>query len=190
MRTFLLLLSLLSFSAWADAQLEGTIKERVDSSGYSYLKVQTKTGEQWAAVPQTTLEVGAQVTVDVQAQMQDFESKSLKRKWAVIAFGTIAGAAPQPQAGAVANPHEAGLPKTSPATAPVDGTVLEVIDTGTYTYLRLKTGAGETWAAVPKSAVTKGAEVRIANPQPMDGFQSPTLKRTFEHIVFGTLGKR
>lgn len=182
MRTFFLL-TLVSLTAFAEPQLKGTLKERVDSSGYSYLRVETTAGERWAAVPQVSLEVGAAVTIDVQAQMQDFESKSLKRKWAVIAFGTLAGAAP-------ANPHEAGLPKTSPATAALDGTVLEVIDTTTYTYLRLKTVAGETWAAVPKAAVTKAAEVRINNPQPMDGFKSPTLNRTFEHIVFGTLGAR
>lgn len=187
MRAMFLLLSLLSSSALAQSQLQGTLKERLDAAGYSYLKVQTSAGEQWAAVPQANLEVGKPVTVDVQAQMKDFESKSLGRKWAVIAFGTLAGAAPkQPPA----NPHEAGLPKTSPATAPLDGTVLEVIDAGTYTYLRLKTGAGESWAAVPKATVIKGAEVRIMNPQPMDGFQSPTLRRTFEHIVFGTLGQR
>lgn len=181
MRPLFALLSLVSCLASAQP-LEGTVTERLDASGYSYLKVQTSAGEQWAAVPQTTLEVGAQVTIEVQAQLKDFESKSLKRTWGVIAFGTLAGAP--------ANPHEAGLPKTSPATAPVDGTVLEVIDTSTYTYLRLKTVAGETWAAVPKSAVTKGAEVRITNPQPMDGFRSPSLNRTFERIVFGTLGKR
>ena len=124
--------------------------------------------------------------INLYINMKNFESKSLKRTWASIAFGTLAGAA---EARPV-NPHDQGLPKTSPATAPVEGTVLEVIDAKTYTYLRLKTATGETWAAVPQAMVAKGAQVRVLNAQPMDGFKSPTLNRTFEHIVFGTLGAR
>lgn len=183
----LVILSSLSALA-ADPQLKGTLKERLDSGGYSYLRVETASGERWAAVPQVKLEPGAAVSVDTQAEMKNFESKSLKRTWAVIAFGTLAGA---PVAAApTTNPHEAGLPKTSPVTAAVDGTVLEVIDTKTYTYLRLKTATGETWAAVPRAALAKGAEVRVLNAQPMDGFKSPSLNRTFERIVFGTLGTR
>jgi hypothetical protein len=185
MRILLLLLCLFSLTALADGPFTGTLKERLDAGGYSYLRVETAQGERWAAVPQVELEPGKPVTVDVQAEMKNFESKSLKRSWATIAFGTLAGAPAKP-----VNPHEAGLPKTSPATAPVDGTVLEVIDAKTYTYLRLKTAAGELWAAVPQATVVKGAEVRVLNAQPMDGFKSPTLNRTFERIVFGTLGTR
>ncbi|MDP1829167.1 MAG: hypothetical protein Q8L48_38240 [Archangium sp.] len=184
-----LFLALLSFSAFADPQLKGTLKERLDSGGYSYLRVETAGGERWAAVPQVKLEPGAAVAIDAQAEMKNFESKSLKRTWAVITFGTLAGA-PSAAAAAPSNPHQAGLPKTSPVTAAVDGTVLEVIDTKTYTYLRLKTATGETWAAVPRAALAKGAEVRVVNAQPMDGFKSPSLNRTFERIVFGTLGAR
>jgi hypothetical protein len=189
MRTFFLLAFLSLTSLAAEPQFKGTLKERLDAGGYSYLRVETAAGERWAAVPQVTLEPGSAVTVDVQAEMQGFESKTLKRTWATIAFGTLAGAAVA-QPAPMQNPHAAGLPKTSPPTAPLDGTVLESIDTQTYTYLRLKTAAGETWAAVPRAAVTKGAEVRVLNAQPMDGFKSPTLNRTFEHIVFGTLGAR
>lgn len=67
------------------------------------------------------------------------------------------------------------------------GKVLETLESGGYSYLRLATASGEIWAAVPRSAVAAGAEVGIANPIPMDGFESKTLKRTFDRIVFGTL---
>ncbi len=67
------------------------------------------------------------------------------------------------------------------------GTVLETLDAGPYIYLRLKTAKGETWAAVNKANVKKGSEVTIVNPMPMDGFESKTLKRKFDRIVFGTL---
>ncbi len=74
-----------------------------------------------------------------------------------------------------------------PAVPTVRGEVLEVRNVDPYTYLRLRTAEGETWAAVNKSAVEKGAEVTINNPMVMQNFESKTLKRTFDTIVFGTL---
>lgn len=178
----------------APKPLKGTVVEKVDAAGYSYLRVKADSGEEWAAVPQVEVAVGAAVTIEVQARMQNFESKTLKRSWPVIAFGTLtSGATAKPAApttpaapAGMENPHEKGLPKTVSAP-PVDGAVLERIDAGVYTYLRLKTKDGETWAAVPRADVQVGAQVRIRNAQPMDGFTSPTLKRTFERIVFGSL---
>lgn len=75
-----------------------------------------------------------------------------------------------------------------PASAPLKGRVLEAKDVENYTYLRLKTKNGETWAAVNKSPVKKGAEVTIENTMVMKNFQSKGLNRTFDTIVFGTLG--
>jgi hypothetical protein len=74
-----------------------------------------------------------------------------------------------------------------PAVPPMKGVVLEVKDVDAYTYLRLKTDNGETWAAVGKAAVKKGAEVTIDNPMVMRNFKSETLNRTFDTIVFGSL---
>ena len=74
-----------------------------------------------------------------------------------------------------------------PAGAPLTGKVLEVKDVDPYTYMRLKTAKGETWAAVNKAPVKTGAEVTIENTMLMRNFESKTLKRTFETIVFGTL---
>lgn len=71
--------------------------------------------------------------------------------------------------------------------APLEGQVLETIDAGAYTYLRLKTSDGEIWAAVVKAPIRKGAQVTIDNPMLMEHFESKTLKRSFDRIVFGTL---
>jgi hypothetical protein len=70
----------------------------------------------------------------------------------------------------------------------ITGTVLEALDAAGYTYLCLKTPDGEIWAAVQKANVKKGSEVTVVNGTPMDGFESRTLKRKFDHIVFGNLG--
>ncbi len=71
--------------------------------------------------------------------------------------------------------------------ATVKGQVLEVKDVDAYTYLRLKTKDGEQWAAVNKAPVKQGAEVTIENAAVMKNFESKTLKRKFDTIVFGSL---
>ena len=79
------------------------------------------------------------------------------------------------------------MPPAPTTGAALSGTVLEARDGGGYTYLRLRTKNGEVWAAVPAAQVKTGAEVSIANPQTMNGFQSKALNRTFDTIIFGTL---
>jgi hypothetical protein len=74
-----------------------------------------------------------------------------------------------------------------PQAATLKGEVLEVRDVEAYTYLRLKTKDGETWAAVSKAAVRKGARVTLGNISVMENFESKSLKRTFDRIVFATL---
>lgn len=74
------------------------------------------------------------------------------------------------------------------ALSVVKGEVLEVRDVESYTYLRLKTKDGETWAAVGRAPVVKGSEVTIENAMVMNNFESKSLKKTFKTIVFGTLG--
>jgi len=75
-----------------------------------------------------------------------------------------------------------------PAATVVKGEVIEVKDVEGYTYLRLKTKDGETWAAVSTAAVKKGAKITIENVMVMNNFESKSLKKTFPTIIFGTLG--
>ncbi|MFN7975978.1 MAG: nucleotide-binding protein [Acidobacteriota bacterium] len=101
-----------------------------------------------------------------------------------------AGNPSPPPAGseAPASPPAAGSPGREMPSGSLTGTILETLDAGSYTYLRLRTSGGETWAAVPKTTVKTGQLVTIVAPMPMDGFESPTLHRKFDHIVFGALG--
>jgi hypothetical protein len=75
-----------------------------------------------------------------------------------------------------------------PPTTTLNGKVLEVKDVEIYTYLRLKTKEGETWAAVSKAPVKVGADVSIENAMVMNDFESKTLKRKFDRIYCGSLG--
>jgi len=70
------------------------------------------------------------------------------------------------------------------------GKVLERLSADQYSYLRLSTSSGEIWAAVLQTDVKEGEEVSVMNPMPMDGFESKTLNRKFDKIVFGTLDQQ
>jgi len=75
----------------------------------------------------------------------------------------------------------------SAAALAVKGKVLEVKDVQGYTYLRLKTKDGETWAAVNRTPVKPGADVTIDKAILMHDFESKAMQRTFKKIVFGNL---
>ena len=74
-----------------------------------------------------------------------------------------------------------------PAAGGLQGEVLETRNVDGYTYLRLKTAGGEAWAAVPTTAVKPGARVTIGNAMVMENFESKTLKKKFDKIVFGQI---
>jgi hypothetical protein len=82
--------------------------------------------------------------------------------------------------------NEKVAPRTVAANV-VTGEVLEIKNVESYTYLRLKTPTGETWAAVATAPVKKGAKVTIENATVMNNFQSKALNKTFPSVVFGTL---
>src|SRR6266542_2930859 len=83
-------------------------------------------------------------------------------------------------------PQQAAAPSVEGATS-IKGKVLERLDAPPYSYLRLKTEQGETWAAVPKAETEKGADVVVSGAMPMTEFESKTLKRKFDVVYFGTL---
>jgi len=64
------------------------------------------------------------------------------------------------------------------------GTVSEVIQTPSYTYLLIKESNGDNWIAIPKAEVEEGQQVFYDEGLEMKNFQSKTLKREFETIYF------
>jgi len=74
------------------------------------------------------------------------------------------------------------------ASAAIQGKVLERLDAPPdYSYLRLETAKGETWAAVPRTEVAVGSSVTVTDAMPMNGFESKTLNRKFDLVYFGKL---
>ncbi len=95
-----------------------------------------------------------------------------------------AAKAPAPAVAASAKPNSTAAPA---APNSIVGKVLETMDSGGYTYLKLKTETGEVWAAVGKSLVTTGETATVLNPMMMENFESSSLHRKFERIAFGAL---
>lgn len=89
-----------------------------------------------------------------------------------------------------APPAEKTAPATQGQAAGLSGKVVETMDSGGYTYVRLDTGSKEIWAAGPVSPIKVGDEISVPTGMEMRGFQSNTLNRTFDSIYFvSTFGK-
>ncbi len=131
------------------------------------------------------------------------------------AVGGMAGAAAasQPAAPQAARPHPpmgtvpgatapaANAPASQPAAtvipgggaaavagaAEVTGTVAEAHHVKEYTYLLVKDAAGNgSWAAVLKDeSIGVGTKVSLGKDIWMTDFQSPSLNKTFDRILFG-----
>jgi uncharacterized protein YdeI (BOF family) len=128
-----LVLLALVCSAQADAQplsLTGQVLETQDVQNYTYLRLQTATGEVWAAVPTTSVSKGAQVTIGGVLMLQNFESRSLKKTFDKIAFGALvdpnAHAAPQ-HGGSTDTASNAVATQVARASGPDAKTVAEVV---------------------------------------------------------------
>jgi hypothetical protein len=102
----------------------------------------------------------------------------------------LAGA---PAASRTEQPVPSGSTSSSPNPAPgasiaqlsvTTGTVLETMDSGGYTYVRVDTGQEQLWAAAPQVAVKVADTVRLPEGAPMTGYHSATLNRSFELIYF------
>jgi len=86
--------------------------------------------------------------------------------------------------------ENSGTPATDPAAGPAEATaettaeVLETMDSGGYTYVRLQTGDGEIWAAGPVTPLAAGDQIVLTGGMVMSDFHSQTLDRTFPSILF------
>jgi len=64
------------------------------------------------------------------------------------------------------------------------GSVIETMNSGGYTYLHLKNGGDDVWAAAPEFDAKTGETISVSLDMPMQNFQSRTLNRTFPLLYF------
>ena len=133
----------------------GKVLERIDAAPYSYLRLSTAAGEVWAAVPQTTVDKGADVTIDNPMPMDGFESKTLNRKFDKLFFGTLGGQGGAPQAGAPGAPPP-GMGGMPPAMGGAPGGAMPPQMAAQHA----AAGAGPTDAASVKVPKATGANAK------------------------------
>ena len=71
-------------------------------------------------------------------------------------------------------------------TVPISGKVIETMTSGGYTYAHIESKGRKTWVAVPETKITVGQEVSFRPGVEMGAFESKTLKRKFDNIIFST----
>lgn len=104
-------------------------------------------------------------------------------------MGTLPGAA---SPGAASQPaHATVIPggggDAAAAAAELSGTVAEAHHVKEYTYIRVTAGNGsESWAAILKDeSIGVGTKISLGKDVWMSDFQSPSLGKTFDRILFG-----
>ncbi len=72
-----------------------------------------------------------------------------------------------------------------------EGTVVDTMNSGGYTYVQIKEADKIFWAAGPQVAVAKGDKVQVTEQMWMTNFTSKTLNRTFDKLMFvGEIDKK
>lgn len=67
---------------------------------------------------------------------------------------------------------------------PISGKVVETMNSGGYTYVQLEKNGKKTWVATMEIKVKKGQEMSFKPGSEMTDFESKTLKRKFDRIIF------
>jgi hypothetical protein len=81
----------------------------------------------------------------------------------------------------------ASTPAPRPPAGRTTGRILETMNAGGYTYMRLGTPEGDVWTAVRETKVKKGATVAVETQMVAEKFQSNSLHRTFDKLIMGVL---
>ncbi len=83
------------------------------------------------------------------------------------------------------DPHAGMKSQEIPAGAGKKATVTQTMNSGGYTYVEAADDKGvKTWLALPETKVAKGDKIEYPEAPPMVNFQSKTLNKTFEKILF------
>jgi hypothetical protein len=83
------------------------------------------------------------------------------------------------------DPHAGMKAQEIPAGAGKKATVTQTMNSGGYTYVEAADEKGvKVWMALPETKVAKGDNIEYPETPPMVNFQSKTLNRTFEKILF------
>ncbi len=82
--------------------------------------------------------------------------------------------------------RELSTRKTATVTVPLPhhGKIVEIVDAGSYSYIRAQSEHGEEWLVAGRGHYQVDMEIRYSDGVLMPNFQSKTLNRHFKHIRF------
>ncbi len=104
---------------------------------------------------------------------------------AALTLCTTVAIAGAPIGHPVVNEADRALHAANSASAlPNQGTVLEIIQAGEYTYINIDKEEGSEWIAVAKITASEGDTIRYSKGALMKNFHSKSLGRTFSEITF------
>ncbi|MBN2705146.1 MAG: DNA-binding protein [Deltaproteobacteria bacterium] len=72
----------------SSVDLSGKVLETMDSGGYTYVLLETASGEKWVAAPKIQVEVGRSLSFAPGMVMADFKSETLNRTFSEIVFSS------------------------------------------------------------------------------------------------------
>ncbi len=158
----------------------GEVIETMNAAGYTYVKIDTGSGEIWAAGPETIVKLGDSVVVSGNI-MTGFNSASLNMTFDEIIFSNAIESTSAKQ---VESPTFSEL-KEDPASyylVELNGTIEQTLDAGGYTYVELSDGDETVWVATYELNLSIGDSLTVAGTVNAD-FNSPSLNRTFDVLV-------
>jgi hypothetical protein len=107
----------------AGTAFSGTIAEAINTSGYTYARLQSGGEDVWVAATSFDAKIGERVSVTLDLPMQDFDSKTLNRHFALIYFVTEVARNGEPLRGtspasgpSLASSHGSGTPADAAPT--------------------------------------------------------------------------
>ncbi len=143
----------------SDGRISGEVLEFQNVASYTYLKLKTDSGEEWAAVSKTPVQKGAKVSVVAPVLMRNFKSETLNKTFDRIYFGTLMP--PGGESTAAGSPP-AGVPGPGTAVAPHPGGMTPAADVGEIKVARAEGDSGRTVAEVyAQAAELAGKDVAV-----------------------------
>ena len=152
---------------------EGKVLTVEQTPNYTYLEVQALANGlgYWLATTHLDVKPGDNVRWGKFTIMKNFESKALGRVFKQVLFVNSIEKAVAGQPSQISSNTKSGK-------------VVSAQPSAGYVYLEVETSSGTQWLAAPESPVQAGNNISWSSGSTMRNFNSKSLDRTFDEIIF------
>ncbi len=163
-------------------RISGEVLETQDVASYTYLKLKTDSGEEWAAVSKTPVQKGAKVSVVGATLMLNFKSESLNKTFDRIYFGMLM---PPRGESTAAGSQPAGVPGLGRTVAPHPESMAPAAGVGEIKVAKAEGDRGRTVAEVyAQAAELAGKDVAVRGR--VVKFNANIMGKNWVHIRDGS----